>query len=454
MEPDQNWFPIKTPFETNSDGVVVQDKKDKRRFLEARAGDHFMHNFQCDVCVFHNIQKRDPDEAERPEDIYLMTCIRRCNLDALWSKEPTTVENNRRGVLKLAEKAQQLGLTLEQLLPTKQGRRLKDEDFVALAAVMIFRSLDQGKNDKYVQFNTVRQLRSVASNYWRASATEAELSVMMKGATKLTGSSCPTNSAWFENFMIGYHKRVGDISMPDRAISIELMVAMMNRFDERWEIAGGNKETQKEVLFPALFALSAFVGSLRGEEVPLMKIDRTRKQTALGLSYTKQPFVVFSLEGRFKNEIGILTHDLPVVPETNSGLKVQVWVERMLAWYSPGSLGYVFKDKTGDKITCGHYAIEILGLIKDIQQSSLLNEVGIVDPECDVFEEYGMSRSFRRGSNSRATAAGVDEITINLVNRWRQSERAQGKVVSQKMNAHYTDIRLVGHRYLPYSQAL
>jgi len=50
---------------------------------------------------------------------------------------------------------------------------------------------------------------------------------MMRGTTKLITSTCPTNGEWFERLMLGYHKRAGDVSGPDLAISIEVMVALM-----------------------------------------------------------------------------------------------------------------------------------------------------------------------------------------------------------------------------------
>ena len=77
-----------------------------------------------------------------------------------------------------------------------------------------------------------------------------------------------------------------------------------------------------------------------------------------------------------------------------------------------------------------------------------------VDPNCDVLEEYGMSSSFRRGSTSRAKDAEVPQSTIEMMNRWRKSERAEGRIAHLNMMAHYTDVRLALNRFLPYSKAL
>jgi hypothetical protein len=49
-------FPInKRAMDPDGEGIV--DVKDAGRFLQARAGDQFMCQFQCDLCHFRNIQR-------------------------------------------------------------------------------------------------------------------------------------------------------------------------------------------------------------------------------------------------------------------------------------------------------------------------------------------------------------------------------------------------------------
>lgn len=219
------------------------------------------------------------------------------------------------------------------LFRPKESRPLEDECTMGFAATMIIWSLDKEKNEEFVQFNTVRSMRAAYSNYRRSSGRQEDVSILMRGQTKLTGSTSPTNTIWFENFMMGFHKRVGDVSQPGKAILIELMCAMMKRFEKQWDEIKGDKMKEKEVLFPALFSLVAYTGSLRGEEVPFMDLEETRTKTWLGLIHPTTPHVVVSLTGRFKNELGVLKYHISQVSETDSGLKVRVWLERMLEWY-------------------------------------------------------------------------------------------------------------------------
>jgi len=59
----------------DKEGVVTEDPRERKRFIEARAGDHLMIEFQCDVCHFRNIQQQNPDLKEA-KDYLLMVCIR------------------------------------------------------------------------------------------------------------------------------------------------------------------------------------------------------------------------------------------------------------------------------------------------------------------------------------------------------------------------------------------
>ena len=81
-------FPVKRP--VDDDNVLQLDAKDREQFLEGRDGDHLMTAFQCDLCHFRNIKKRNPRPG-RFQDDTMMLYIRRANLDALWAREPNTV---------------------------------------------------------------------------------------------------------------------------------------------------------------------------------------------------------------------------------------------------------------------------------------------------------------------------------------------------------------------------
>lgn len=82
------------------------------------------------------------------------------------------------------------------------------------------------------------------------------------------------------------------------------------------------------------------------------------------------------------------------------------------------------------------------------------NRPDLIKASIDVFELYNIRRSLRRGSSTIARRERVDKTIIDLVNRWSVREYTRGRSRGSSMRDYYTEIRLVMHTVLPYSQAL
>ena len=204
---------------------------------------------------------------------------------------------------------------------------------------------------------------------------------------------------------MGFHKHVRDVSRPDLAILIEVMVALMVRFERLWILADGDGSSEEKVLFPALFAISTYTGGLWGEETPLMDLHATAKHYQEGINHPKHPHKVMALRGRFKNEACELEHLKPLAVETKSGLKVGVWFKRMLSWYEARGVtrGPVFWDSRGNRAQPGCFELAILTELDWLQKLT----DGLISPNVDVFEDFGVSRLFWQGSCSQAVNRGV-----------------------------------------------
>jgi hypothetical protein len=85
-------FPVKV-LKTEEGLPVIGRLQDKHNYRKARKGDFLMCAFQCDLCHFRNIQKREQGK-EDPSDAFLLKNIRRANLDAFWARKPSTVSHN------------------------------------------------------------------------------------------------------------------------------------------------------------------------------------------------------------------------------------------------------------------------------------------------------------------------------------------------------------------------
>jgi len=97
--------------------------------------------------------ERDPISS-LPQDIRLLKLIRRANLDALWSREPSTVNHTLTACRQGASLAALLGFKYKLFRPMGPFP-LEDTFGMGAALVMLERSLKPGKYASHLQFGTV-----------------------------------------------------------------------------------------------------------------------------------------------------------------------------------------------------------------------------------------------------------------------------------------------------------
>jgi len=445
---DKGEFKVAMPKE--ADGEVVIEEKDKMRFLAARDGDHLVTPFQCELCHFHNIMERDPQD-NLASDVRLLKLFRRASLDAFWCSEPKTVAGTLREARRGLRIASSLGFRSKLFTPLGPYP-LEDSFGMRAAVVMLEVSLNPGINDDTVQYGTVRKFRSAFSNIHKASKEGQQGSVMMKDTNKMFISTCVTDGLFFEKFTKGCHKRMGDIVKPDRALSVDILVAIYSLLEDDWGRVMSLRERWELALEGCFYALS-FVCALRGEEVPLANLAGIREHLVESGAF-KIPHVVVALLGRFKNEYGDSNyHLLPIVNVTRSGLEPRKWIERAVVMCE--QMGYVrgpvFKDlETGERLKASVFEPRFFQRLGVIQNTRL----DLIGAGVDIEDQYGVSRSFRRGATSRAADMLLPPDVTNANNRWRSVENAGAKQTSMTMRDHYTDVRLALNLLLQFSSAM
>ena len=117
---------------------------------------------------------------------------------------------------------------------------LEDHCGYEVAITILLYSLKKGNHDKtYTQFETIRKLRSVYSNHCRTLplANKSQLSMVdAKGSySRLSTDKC--GSLWFQRFMSGCQKRMGIIWKPNTALSIPLLMLLMEEAEKNIEEA-------------------------------------------------------------------------------------------------------------------------------------------------------------------------------------------------------------------------
>ena len=283
--------------EDEEDGFV-DDPSEGERFKSARNGDNYLCLFQCDLCQFRNLYSRDPMASV--EDEKIMCYIRRAVLDRFWGRASGTVSGNlgqSHGFHKVA--CEDFGLM--EALPAMGPFPLLDTFGIGSALVMLKRSMMPGKYGDHIQYDTLRKYRSAFSNVWGASVHTMQESVMARATTKLYVTSCPTNGLRFERFMGGSHSRMEDDHRPDTAISSFVMKKVLQYAEADWH--GSVDVTERRFIVRAgLFLVLAFLGALRGEEVPRLVRKEFIKLNKTSMLERKQPHIAITLYGRFKNE--------------------------------------------------------------------------------------------------------------------------------------------------------
>ncbi len=108
-----------------------------------------------------------------------------------------------------------------------------DDNFgMGAAIVMLQLSLQPGRNDKHMQFSSVRKFRSAFSNAYQASVEGQQAAVMAKDTRKLVVTKCPTYEDFFQRFVRGLHKRMGDITRQDKALAQPILKEIFTQLED------------------------------------------------------------------------------------------------------------------------------------------------------------------------------------------------------------------------------
>ncbi len=260
---------------TDDEGFDWCPRDTALRYKVARDGDNLLTTFQCDLCWFRNLQRRDP-LPDLPQDNLLLCVIRRALLDSLWGREPQTVSSTLRAARNMVQQWQKVGLTLQ--FPSLSPFPVCNSLGMGVAVAMLLKSLEPGRySARYQQFATVRKLQAGFSNIYMASEEGASCLRTVggdKAKHQLTYS--PTQSLWFERFSQGCIRRMDQEVRQDWAIPLPVMHGLMEVLEDEW-LKSPDCVVREQVASLGAFAVIAFCGSFRGSEVFLTDLHGLRK---------------------------------------------------------------------------------------------------------------------------------------------------------------------------------
>jgi len=283
----------------------------------------------------------------------------------------------------------------------------------------------------------MRKFRSSYSNLYHASAEGvATVATLGRDTAKTFLSSCPTQSLWFERFARGCLRRMGQEVRQDLALSTQIMLELLKVLDKEWCEESGLRKEQATLL--GAYAAIAFCRSFRGHEVFLVELHGLIKYAQMDLVKGGHRYVTVPLVGRFKNEDGERYHLTPLAWRTASGIELGVWVTRLVELMILQNLqrGPAFSNRRGQPLDTRWLELELMDRLHIIQGE----RPDLIASDVNVHEDYGISRSFRRGATTEARNRGVQPNDIDVMNRWRNAENAQGRKPCLRMQDHYSDI--------------
>ena len=216
---------------------------------------------------------------------------------------------------------------------------------------------------------------------------------------------------------------------------------------------------ESEMLEAVVFALSTYVGSLRGYETVKTHLPTlVTKLTELSANKTWDedlPHYGLPLIGRFKTETGERAFVIPMTSTTASGLQPLKWTIRLLKRLDDEKeigRNWLFAEKPGSpkQAKMKKYEKEIFSRLIQIQRE----RPDLIPESVDVQEDYGLARMFRRGATTRARNAGVNTDDINAQNRWRSELASKGRGFTGSMKDLYTDFLQSSELLLKFSKVL
>ena len=131
--------------------------------------------------------------------------------------------------------------------------------------------------------------------------------------------------------MQGCEKQMGRLIKQDVGLSIEMLLELLQLYEEELCDAKVSRERKRTVIVSAGAFVMLFAGALRGGEVFMAEASEFVKRRDNGRSLTTNGHVVIPLMGRFKNETGERNLVIVLANVTDGGLQVRKWIDRLSA---------------------------------------------------------------------------------------------------------------------------
>jgi hypothetical protein len=377
----------------------------------------------------------------------VMEYLRQAILDLLWSREPSTVRSNLREAKRGVRMAKRFGFPDDSPTPPMGPFPLSDDFGMKAALVVLDRSLDPGRYSDHVQWETFRKARSAITNITQAGVGGLEDVIGAYEKNRCWISKVPTHSFWFHRFMVGIHKRVGEIRRQDEALTIDVLHEV-DRILEARRRSTTDRKIRRRVSEMGTWYLGGFCTGLRGEEMVRIEFSGTAKSADKCLGLEEDPHFMFVVTGRSKgNQLSVAKFSVPCVATTEgTHLQPGRWMRRLIDVLRIAGVrsGRFFQRELNPPRMC-EWEDDFMTLLEQVQASTELNDDDVV-----MRDVFGICRTTRRGATAHARNMQVDEDLIKAVNRWAKDGAVAARL---DMIELYSEANALTPTYLRYSRA-
>jgi hypothetical protein len=166
--------------------------------------------------------------------------------------------------------------------------------------------------------------------------------------------------------------------------------------------------------------------------------------------------VVVALLGKIKGESDDRDHLLPCVPITSSGVDVRTSVARLMDFKrARGHVsGPAISDINGRVFSHRVMNDALLEVLEELFDSHRELFPPSISSKEILRQRVQVFRTLRRTSDTRAIEKKVRQSDIDVVNRWKSLERADGNRPNRPMRQHYAELELLIGPFLRYTWAM
>jgi hypothetical protein len=308
-------------------GALLAELEDKIRFREARPRDHLCIPFQCSNCQSQNIRGRSIDTT-LIDDLVFECMVVQATLDAFWPRASKTVGNHVQEVRNMACYG---GMFQYPPMPVLGSWPLYTHLGIDAAVMVLMQSMEKGRGGGMVKYGTARKACATLTVLWESSPSGGNDMTLSAGLVKgqFVATRCPSEGRWYQHFETRICARMGDVVTQNRAYTIEVLLALIEMYEEEWQTY--YVQMPLVSVCACMFLLVSCLGGMQGFEVVWTDLAALRYDIAHCESAKDDSAVSWPIMGRFKGQHGILDcYMIPIAGVTNSGIQFFTWTQRFL----------------------------------------------------------------------------------------------------------------------------